>query len=155
MRLDVSLVHRLRFEFAFYDDVSLSKTLFDVSNFVLDMSRDVTLDTGVVSAGETFHAEEGGHVVVQQGGIIGHGLAPGEHGGKDLVVHFHQIQGFQCDMGTGGADRGHRMAHIQDFVLGQQVLGDHARVALYLGKVDHPVLDDGKIGRGGNGHHTR
>ena len=151
MGLDVALVHGLRVEFPFDDDVGFGETLLDVADLVLDVSGDVALDAGVVAASEALHAEIGGHVVVEQGRAFGHGVAPGEHGGQDLVVHLHQLHGLQRDVGVGGADGGDSVADIQDLVLGQQVFGDHAGITLDFGEVDHPVLDDGEIGGRGNG----
>ena len=54
-------------------------------------------------------------------------------------------------MGVDGADGGDGVANIEDFVLGQQVFGDHASIALDLCEVDHPVFDDREVRGGGNG----
>ena len=88
--LDITLVNGLGFELALDHNVGFTEPLLNVADLVLDVAGHVALDAGIVAAGKTLLPEVGGHVVVDQRGVFGHRLAPGEHRGQNLVIDLHQ-----------------------------------------------------------------
>ena len=155
MRLDVSLVHGLGLKLALDDDVRFGEPLLDVPHLVLDVAGDIALHASVITAGETLLPKIGGHVLVEQFGSFGHGLAPGEHRGQYFVIHLYQREGFLGNVRAGGADGGDGVAHVQDLVLRHQVFRNHTGVALHFGKVQDAVFNDGEIRRGSHGDDAR
>ena len=96
MGLDVPLMHGFGVEFPLYDDVRILKPLVHVTQFVLDMTRDVAQHAGVIPSFESLDSESSGHVFVEERRAVSHGVFPGKHGGQHLVVHGYETQGYRA-----------------------------------------------------------
>ena len=145
MGLDVALVNGLGLELPLDDYVRLGKSLLHVAQPVLYVPRYVSLHAGVLAPAEPLHPEHGGQVVVQDGGVLLERVVEGQHRRQDFVVHFDQVQ---CQLGDVGADRGHgrhRVALVQGFVVGHDVLRHEPRRALGFGEVYDLVFDDREV----------
>ena len=152
--LDVALVDGAGGELALDDDVGLREALVEVPALELEVAGDVAVDARVVAAGETLGDGASGHGVVEQGGVVTHGIEGVEDDGEGFVDDLDEVQGFLGHVRVGGGDSGNGVALVERLLLGETVLGEEAGVPHGLAEVDHHVLHDGNIGAGDDGLHV-
>ena len=144
MGLDVALVDGLRGVLPLDNDIRLREPLLEVAALELDVAADVADDAGVGAPGEAHDDGPGGEGVVEERGVVLHGVADVEDGGKHLVVDVDERKGLFCDVVAGCGHGGDGVPLVERLGVGETVLREHAGVALGLAKVDGLALDDGK-----------
>ena len=124
--LDVALVHGLGLVLALEDDVGLAEPGVRVAELELNAFGDVRrlVGCGVDAVGV--------HVVVEDGGVLLHGLDHVDDVGQGLVLDRDQVERVAGDGGAGRRHGGHRVAVVEDLVTGHDVERDVAIVDLHL-----------------------
>ena len=114
------------------------------------MGRHVAPYPSVLPRAEPICAEPGCEPLVQDRGVLLHGVDDVQDRGQHLVVNIDQPQSFLRDVGAGRRHRRHRVALVQRLLMSEVVLRHHAGSAP-VRVVDVPLLDDRKVDGGGHG----
>ena len=122
MRLNVALVNGLCAELPLYDDVRLLETLFDVAQTMLEVLADVGAAGAVIArAAGPRGLRHCNKPLVQERGVLLHGLPGAEHRREHLVVHLNEGKSLFCNVKAGGGYGGHGVPLVQRLLIGQAV----------------------------------
>ncbi len=116
VRLDVALVHRGGVVLVLHDHVGLGKSLLHVAH----LEGEARSDVGGLAGGLPHAAGE--QVLVQQRGVVLHGIHHVHHRGQVLVLHPDELDGLLGHVGVDSGHRRHGMALVEHLVAGQDVV---------------------------------
>ena len=154
--LDITLVHGGGGHTALHDDVGVGETGVEVAHAELEVVGGVGTARGIVlvqhATGARAGSVEGSESLMNQRGVVSHGLPSVHHRRKHLEFDVDQVQGFLGGVSADRGDGGNGVAFVKGLVLGHDVVAQELEVDhRALGQVRSPAGGFHNVGAGDHG----